>query len=196
MNPSTRLLLHSVEEALSAVHELKKTESLQFLERFSHLLKKTFLEGRKVLIAGNGGSLCDAAHFAEELTGFFREKRRAFPVIVLSEPGHITCVANDIGYEHVFQRGVEAFGNQGDLFIALSTSGNSSNLILALEEAKKRGLATVSFLGKSGGSMKGMADDELIIRGFSTSDRIQETHMAALHIAIELFEELWAKERV
>jgi D-sedoheptulose 7-phosphate isomerase len=173
---------------------LKQPESLQFLELFSHLLKKTFHEGKKVLIAGNGGSLCDAAHFAEELTGFFREKRRAFPVIVLSEPGHLTCVANDIGYDHVFQRGVEAFGSSGDLFIALSTSGNSPNLILAMEEAKKRGLKTVSFLGKAGGLMKGKADLELWVQGFSTSDRIQEAHMAALHIAIELFEILWVKE--
>ena len=196
MNSSECLLLHSVEQAISAVAELKKTESLQFLEQFSLLLKETFQKEKKVLIAGNGGSLCDAAHFSEELTGFFRAKRRAFPVIVLSEPGHMTCVSNDIGYDHVFERGVEAFGSPGDLFIALSTSGHSQNLILALAEAKKRGLKTISFLGKTGGAMKGIADLELVIHGFTTSDRIQEAHMAALHIAIELFESLWSQEPV
>lgn len=193
MSLYTQLLLQSIEESIAAVQELKKTESLQFLETVAHLLAETFQKGNKVLIAGNGGSLCDAAHFAEELVGFFREKRQAFPVIVLSEPGFMTCVANDIGYDHVFQRGVEAFGQRGDLFVALSTSGNSSSILLALEESKKRGLTTVSFLGKSGGAMRGMADHELWIRGFSTSDRIQEAHMAALHIVIELFEKLWTK---
>ena len=191
MDPHTQLLLHSIEESVAAVQELKKPEALGFLTTVAHLLQGTFHKGHKVLIAGNGGSLCDAAHFAEELVGFFRDKRRAFPVIVLSEPGFMTCVANDIGYDHVFQRGVEAFGQRGDLFLALSTSGNSPSVVLALEEAKKRGLTTVVFLGKSGGAMKGMADHELLIHGFSTSDRIQEAHMAALHIVIELFEKLW-----
>lgn len=180
--------LHSLQEAEKAIAELKKPEALNFLEQFSLLLEKVFMNGNKVIIAGNGGSLCDAAHFAEELTGFFREKRRPFPALVLSEPGHLTCVSNDVGYDYVFQRGVHAFGMPGDLFIALSTSGNSRNLFLALEEAKKRKLTTVSFLGKSGGTMKQMADLELLIPGFTTSDRIQEAHMAALHIAIELFE--------
>lgn len=190
MQELTNKASDSVDEAIEAIHQLKKREALSFLVQFASLLYKTFTSGNKVLVAGNGGSLCDAAHFAEELTGFFRSKRKAFPVLVLSEPGHMTCVGNDLGFDHIFQRGIEAFGKEGDLFVALSTSGNSKNLVLAIEEAKKRGVSVVSFLGKSGGAMKGKADLELHIQGFTTSDRIQEAHMAALHIAIELFERL------
>lgn len=190
MQELTNKASDSVDEAIEAIHQLKKREALSFLVQFASLLYKTFTSGNKVLVAGNGGSLCDAAHFAEELTGFFRSKRKAFPVLVLSEPGHMTCVGNDLGFDHIFQRGIEAFGKEGDLFVALSTSGNSKNLVLAIEEAKKRGVSVVSFLGKSGGAMKGKADLELHIQGFATSDRIQEAHMAALHIAIELFERL------
>jgi D-sedoheptulose 7-phosphate isomerase len=141
-----------------------------------------------LLIAGNGGSLCDAMHFAEELTGQFRKKRAALPAIALSEPGHLTCTANDMGYDEVFARGVEAFGKPGDLFVGLTTSGNSPNIVRAFEEAKKRGLKTVSFLGKSGGALKGVADFEMLIKNFNTSDRIQEVHMAAIHIIIEAME--------
>lgn len=188
MNSLQNVALSSIDEAASAILALKKSDSLCFLEQLALCLVQTFSSNRKVLIAGNGGSLCDASHFAEELTGYFRTKRKAFPVLVLSEPGHVTCVGNDVGFEHVFRRGIEAFGTAGDLFIALSTSGNSKNLVLALEEAKKRSLRTAAFLGKDGGAMKGMADLELCISGFTFSDRIQEAHMAALHIAIELFE--------
>lgn len=181
--------LLAVEESIRAVTQLKTPQALEFLEQFAALLATTFSSGKKVLVAGNGGSLCDASHFAEELTGFFRSKRRAFPALVLSEPGHLTCVGNDVGFEHVFQRGVEAFGAEGDVLVALTTSGFSPNIVLAVEEAKKRKMKTVSFLGKSGGALKGKCDLELHIQGFTTSDRIQEAHMAALHIAIELFEE-------
>ena len=181
-------VLFAVEESIRAVSQLKTSQALEFLEQFASLLEKTFLSGKKVLVAGNGGSLCDASHFAEELTGFFRSKRRAFPALVLSEPGHLTCVGNDVGFEHVFQRGVEAFGQGGDVLVVLSTSGSSPNILLAVEEAQKRGIKTVSFIGKSGGALKGKCDLELHVQGFTTSDRIQEAHMAALHIAIELFE--------
>ena len=143
-----------------------------------------------MLIAGNGGSLCDASHFAEELTGIFRKKRRALPAIALSDPGHLTCVGNDLGFEHVFARSIEAYGKKEDLFIGLTTSGNSPNMILAFERAKELGLTTLAFLGKGGGELKGYADLELIIEGFETSDRIQEAHMTAIHIMIELIEEL------
>jgi D-sedoheptulose 7-phosphate isomerase len=132
--------------------------------------------------------LCDASHFAEELTGFFRKPRRPLPAIALSEPGHITCTANDKGFEWVFARGVEAYGIAGDVFIGLTTSGNSPNIIRAFEQAKLQGMHTIAFLGKGGGKLKGVADFELIVERFTTSDRIQEVHMAAIHLMIELLE--------
>lgn len=181
-------ILSSVEESIQAIKKLKEKKALDFIEKLSYKIAECFSKEKKIIIAGNGGSLCDGMHFAEELTGFFRKKRRAFPAIVLSEPGHLTCCGNDIGYEYVFSRGVEAFGKKEDIFIALTTSGNSRNLLYALEEAKKRGLITVCFLGKQGGKMAGLADLEWIVDGFSTSDRVQEVHMAAIHIIIEIVE--------
>lgn len=181
-------LSQGVEDSIRAVTILKEKFALEFMLETSRLLASVFNEGGKVIIAGNGGSLCDAMHFAEELTGFFRAKRRALPAIALAEPGHITCTGNDLGFEYIFSRGVEAYGRPGDLFVGLTTSGNSPNIIHAFEAAKTLGLKTVSFLGKGGGKLKGIADLELIIDGFKTSDRIQEAHMAAIHLIIELLE--------
>lgn len=178
-------LLQSVQECIRAVETLKRPESLRFIETFAAMLARAFEEGGKLLLCGNGGSLADAAHFAEELTGYFRGKRRALPALVFSEPAHITCCANDTSFEEVFSRSVEAFGQPGDIFCGLTTSGNSPNIIRAFEKAKELQLTTVLFLGKNGGKLKGAADLELIIDGFSTSDRIQEAHKAAIHLVIE-----------
>lgn len=183
-------LIQSVDDCLLAVGQLKQTASLIFMSDVASAMADCFSKGNKVIIAGNGGSLCDAAHFAEELTGVFRKERQALPAIALSEPGHLTCTGNDLGFEWVFARGVEAFGQPGDIFIGLTTSGNSPNIIRAFEVAKKRKLKTVAFLGKGGGRLKGLADYELIIDGFSTSDRIQEAHMTAIHLIIEQMENL------
>lgn len=178
----------SVSDSVRAVEQLKSPEGLKFIEDFAKLMADCYRNGNKIIVAGNGGSLCDASHFAEELTGFFREKRPALPAIALSEPGHITCTGNDVGFEYIFSRGVEAYGKPGDIFIGLTTSGNSPNIVKAIEVAKERGLSTVTFLGKSGGKLLGVADLELLIEGFKTSDRIQEAHMTAIHIAIEMLE--------
>lgn len=183
-------LLKAIDDCIEAVQQLKRPASILFMQQVSSLLADCFNTGHKVLIAGNGGSLCDASHFAEELTGVFRHLRRALPAIALSEPGHLTCTGNDLGFEWVFARGVEAFGQPGDVFIGLTTSGNSLNLIKAFETAQQRGLKTIAFLGKGGGKLKGIADFELLIEGFSTSDRIQEAHMAAMHLIIELIESI------
>lgn len=185
-----QILQKSVQEAIQSAQSLSTPEALKFMEGVAHLLAETFRNGNKVILAGNGGSLCDASHFAEELTGFFREKRTALPALVLNDPGHLTCTANDLGFDFVFSRGIEAFGKPGDLFIGLSTSGNSPNIIYAFEEAKKRQLTTVAFLGKNGGKLRGVADYEWIVEGFAYSDRIQEAHMAASHIIIECLESL------
>jgi D-sedoheptulose 7-phosphate isomerase len=183
-------LISSLDDCLTAIEQLKLPSSLLFMEKASMAIADCFTRGNKVILAGNGGSLCDAAHFAEELTGVFRKKRRALPAIALSEAGHLTCVGNDLGFEHVFARGVEAYGQRGDIFIGLTTSGNSPNIIKAFEEAQTQELQTIAFLGKGGGQLKGMVDLELIINVFPTSDRIQEAHMAAIHIIIEQVEHL------
>jgi len=184
------ILKKSAQESVEAMAFLGRPEALSFMQNLSKLLAKTFSDGNKVLIAGNGGSLCDAAHFAEELTGCFRKKRRALPALVLSEPGAMSCIGNDFGFEEIFSRGVEAFGSSGDLFIALTTSGASQNIKRAVEEARKKGLTVVSLLGKGGGDLLDQADLQLIVPHCTTSDRIQEVHMACLHMVIEAMEHL------
>lgn len=171
------------------MHALQSSEGLEFIESVARAIATCYQKGGKLLIAGNGGSLCDAMHFAEELTGYFRQERPALPAIALADPGHLTCVGNDVGFDQVFARGVEAHGTPEDIFIALTTSGNSENLVRAVEMAKKKELSVVTFLGKTGGALKGMGDLEWIVSGFETSDRIQEAHMAAIHIIIEMVEQ-------
>lgn len=183
-----QLIKTSVKEAIEAVQTLASDTGLEFIEKLSWMIVDTYRQGGKVLIAGNGGSLCDAMHFAEELTGFFRMRRQALPAMALADPGHMSCVANDLAYEDVFARAIEAHGKKGDLFIALTTSGNSENLIRGMKTSQKKGLTTVAFLGKTGGKMKGLSDLEWIVSGFQYSDRIQEAHMAAIHIVIEMVE--------
>lgn len=181
-------ILHSVDEGIRAMQFLRDAQSLAFIKNAADLIAECFEKGGKLLIAGNGGSMCDAMHFAEELTGVFRKKRKALPAIALSCPGHLTCTANDLGFDGVFARGVEAYANPNDIFIALTTSGNSPNLIEAVKAAKKHDLKVISFLGKTGGKLKGLSDLEWCVEGFSYSDRIQEAHMTAIHIIIEMVE--------
>lgn len=151
------------------------------------MVSEAFRTGKKALSCGNGGSACDAMHFAQEFTGRFRGDRKALPVICVSDPTHITCVGNDYGFDHIFSRGVEAYGQEGDVLIALSTSGNSVNIIKAVEAAQERGMKVLTLLGKSGGKLKGKGEIEWVIPG-TTSDRIQEIHMIILHTIIELVE--------
>ncbi|MBX3386817.1 MAG: SIS domain-containing protein [Phycisphaeraceae bacterium] len=167
--------------------------NLDRIETVGGMLAERFEAGNKALICGNGGSVCDAMHFAEELTGRFRNDRRPLPAIACTDAGHITCVANDYGFEDVFARWVEALGNKGDVLIALSTSGDSRNVLCAVAEARAKGMTTVALLGKYGGLLRGQADHEWIIRppeGVSEfhSDRIQEVHMLVLHTIIEVVE--------
>ncbi len=188
-------ILTSIQDGIQAIEFLKLASSLLFIEKAATALSECFQRGGKVLLAGNGGSLCDAMHFAEELTGFYREKRPALPAIAFSDPGHISCVANDIGYEHVFSRAIEALGRPEDVFIVMTTSGNSQNLVKAVELAKTRGIYTIAFLGKSGGVLKNQCNLELIVNGFVYSDRVQEAHMTAIHIVIEQLEKLLFPEK-
>jgi D-sedoheptulose 7-phosphate isomerase len=183
-------ILKSVEEAIRAANALKEPQALHFIETAARWIADCFRSRGKLLIAGNGGSLCDAMHFAEELTGLYRKSRPALPAIALADPGHLTCVGNDLGFESVFSRGVEALGQPGDVCALMTTSGNSENLIAAAHAARQKGLKTIAFLGKTGGKMKGLCDLEWIVSGFPFSDRIQEAQMAAIHILIEQVEQL------
>ncbi|CAG1007730.1 D-sedoheptulose 7-phosphate isomerase [Phycisphaerales bacterium] len=158
--------------------------AIRTIDSIADALAGCLLAGGKILICGNGGSLCDAAHFAEELTGRFRKDRQPLAAIACADPGHITCTANDYGFEFVFSRWVEALGKPGDILIVLSTSGNSANILRAVEAAKAGGLQSVGLLGKGGGSLRGRCTHELIVPG-DTSDRIQELHMLILHTWVE-----------
>ena len=182
-------LQNATRDAVRAAMILQQPDSLFFIMQSSRMLSECYRQKKKVLIAGNGGSLCDAMHFAEELTGQFRAKRPALAAIALSDPSHMSCVGNDMGFNEIFARGVEAFGQEGDILVVLTTSGNSANIIRAVEMAKERQMKTIAFLGKNGGKLKGVCDLEWIVSGFAYSDRIQEAHMAAIHILIELVEE-------
>lgn len=172
---------------------IEQEEKEEATEKVAKDLAEVFTNGNKVLICGNGGSNCDALHFAEEFTGRFRKERRALPAIAISDSSHITCVGNDYGFDYIFSKGVEAYGKEGDMFIGISTSGNSGNVIKAVEKAKELGMKTVALLGKDGGKLKGMCDYEFIIPG-ETSDRIQEIHMMILHIIIEGVERIMFPE--
>ena len=172
---------------------IKEEEERRETEKVAKELADVFTKGNKVLICGNGGSNCDALHFAEEFTGRFRGDRKALPAIAISDSSHITCVGNDYGVDYIFSRGVEAYGKEGDMFFGISTSGNSPNVIKAVEAAKKLGMKTCVLLGKDGGKLKGMCDYEFIIPG-KTSDRIQEIHMMILHIIIEGVERIMFPE--
>ena len=172
---------------------VENEENIEKTEKIAQELAQAYKNGKKSLIAGNGGSNCDAMHFAEEFTGRFRNNRKALPSISISDSSHITCVGNDYGFDFIFAKGVEAFGQEGDFFFGISTSGNSKNIIEAVKSAKERNLKTVALLGKDGGKLKGVCDYEFIIPG-ETSDRIQEVHMMILHIIIEGVERILFSE--
>lgn len=148
------------------------------------MMVESFKNNGRIYSVGNGGSMCDAMHFAEELTGRFRKERAPLPAMAINDASHLTCVSNDYGYEFIFSRYVEAWGNKGDVLLAISTSGNSKNIILAVEAAKKKGMLVVGLLGKGGGSLKDMVDVSLVVDSV-VSDRIQEIHIKCIHIFIE-----------
>ncbi len=154
------------------------------LQKMVTLCAEAITSNNRLFFCGNGGSCCDAMHAAEEFTGRFRKNRRALPAIAISDPAHITCVGNDFGFDYIFSRYVEAHGRPRDILVILSTSGQSTNLIKAVETAKEMGMSILSFLGKDGGKLKGCATLECIIPSYQ-SERIQEMHMTLLHLMIE-----------
>jgi D-sedoheptulose 7-phosphate isomerase len=157
------------------------------LERVGLLIADCFKRRGRVFACGNGGSMADAIHFAEEWTGRFKADRKPYPALALGEAAHMTCVSNDYGFQHVFSRQIEAFGHEGDVLILLTTSGNSPNIIEAAKAARAAKLTVVGFLGKGGGEVKDLCDIAMVMPG-KTSDRIQELHMMSLHALIEAVE--------
>jgi D-sedoheptulose 7-phosphate isomerase len=162
--------------------------NLQQIEKASNAIAESIRQGGKVISCGNGGSHCDAMHFAEELTGKYREPRKAIPAICISDPSHISCVSNDYGYEFVFSRYLEALGNKGDVLLGISTSGNSANIIRAAETAREKGMKVIILSGKDGGKLAPLADIELRVPHFGYADRIQEVHIKIIHILMLLIE--------
>lgn len=167
---------------------LSDDHNLAQVEAAAKMIADSFKEGGKVLSCGNGGSHCDAMHFAEELTGRYRENRPGYPGIAISDPSHLSCVSNDFGYDYVFSRYVEAVGNKGDVLFGLSTSGNSGNILKAIEAAQAKGMKAIALTGKDGGKMAGLADIEIRVPHFGYADRIQEIHIKIIHIIIQLIE--------
>lgn len=146
-------------------------------------------KGGKIMSCGNGGSMCDAMHFAEELTGRYREDRGPIAAMALSDVSHMSCVANDYGFDHVFERGVQAFGKSGDVLLAISTSGNSSNILHAARAAREQGLVVVALTGKNGGQLAELANIEVRVPWMGYADRIQEIHIKVIHAWMDFIEQ-------
>jgi D-sedoheptulose 7-phosphate isomerase len=184
------LILDNLNEARQVLEDfISKPENIDAIEKAAALMVDTIQNGGKIISCGNGGSMTDAMHFAEELTGRFRENRPALPAISISDPSHISCVANDFSFDEVFSRYVEAVGQQGDVLLAISTSGNSMNIVKAAEAAMGKGMKVIGLTGKTGGLLAGMVDCEVRVKGRKYSDRIQELHIKIIHILVQLIEQ-------
>ncbi|MBB5191299.1 D-sedoheptulose 7-phosphate isomerase [Silvimonas terrae] len=183
-----RVSQHFNEAAQVLARVCSDQQLLGSIDAAGNLLVETFKAGGKVIACGNGGSHCDSMHFAEELSGRYRGDRPALPAMAVADPSHITCVANDYGFNEIFSRYVAAFGKAGDVLVGITTSGNSANVIRAVEEAKARGMKIILLMGKDGGKLKGVADVEIIVPHFGFADRIQEIHIKVIHTLIDLVE--------
>ncbi|NIJ56045.1 D-sedoheptulose 7-phosphate isomerase [Dyadobacter arcticus] len=189
------IISQELKEAQSVLdHFLNDPTQIEKIEKAARLMSDAILQNGKILSCGNGGSHCDAMHFAEELTGRYRDNRRALPAIAISDVSHLSCVSNDFGYEFVFSRYLEALGQPGDVLLGLSTSGNSANIINAVEAAKSKGMKVVIMSGKDGGKLAGLADVEICVPHFGYADRIQEIHIKVIHIFMLLIEKTVLQE--
>ena len=181
----SRLAQHLQEGHALLTKVLADEALLAQVDKAGDILVTCLKAGGKILSAGNGGSHCDAMHFAEELSGRYRDNRPALGALAISDPSHITCVGNDYGFEFIFSRQVEALGRAGDVFFGISTSGNSANILAAARAAKARGMQVILLMGKDGGKMRGIADAEIIVPHFGYADRIQEIHIKFIHALID-----------
>lgn len=184
------IIIDQLTEASQVLDIFTRDEkSISLIEQAADLMAGSILNGGKILTCGNGGSICDAMHFAEELTGKFRNVRKALPAIAIADPSHITCVGNDFGFEYIFSKYVEGLGKQGDILFGLSTSGNSLNIINAFNAARDKGMKTIALTGKDGGKLAELSDVEIRVPHTGYSDRIQEIHIKIIHILIHLIEQ-------
>ena len=161
---------------------------LRAIDAAAELMATALQNDRKIISCGNGGSHCDAMHFAEELSGRYRNDRRSLAAIAISDTSHLSCVGNDYGFDFVFSRFIEGLGQPGDVLLGLSTSGNSANVIRAVETARSKEMKVIILTGKDGGKLAGQADVEICVPHFGYADRIQEIHIKVIHILILLIE--------
>lgn len=176
-------------EALALLQRLAEDKPFQStVAAAAELLVESFKAGGKVISCGNGGSHCDAMHFAEELSGRYRENRPALPAMAVSDVSHITCVGNDYGFDQIFARHVEAFGREGDVLLGISTSGKSPNVLAAAKVARERGVKIIALTGKDGAELACLADVAIVVPHFGYADRIQEIHIKVIHTLIDLIE--------
>ncbi|MBK4765134.1 MAG: D-sedoheptulose 7-phosphate isomerase [Pantoea sp. Brub] len=183
-------ILSEFNEAKNIINTFLNNDlNLEQIQSAALLLAQTFKKGRKVYSCGNGGSHCDAMHFAEELSGKFRENRIGYPAIAISDISYFSCVGNDFGYDYVFSRYIDTIGRADDALLSISTSGNSSNIIQAINSAHAKKMKVILLTGKNGGKMSGSADIEICIPHFGYADRIQEMHIKIIHILILLVEQ-------
>ena len=183
------LIQAELEEASKVLNSfLIEKENLKAIEKAALAMANCINKGGKILSCGNGGSHCDAMHFAEELTGRYRENRKALPAIAISDPSHISCVSNDFGYDFIFSRYLEGLGKEGDVLLGISTSGQSKNILSAAKVAKQKKMTVIVLSGKNGGKLAKLANIEIRVPHFGYADRIQEIHIKVIHILIQLIE--------
>jgi D-sedoheptulose 7-phosphate isomerase len=180
---------HSLVQAREVLDRfIEDEENISKIISASQLFSDVLNSGKKIISFGNGGSMADAIHFAEELSGQFRDERKALAAIAISDPAHITCTANDYGFGAIFSRFIEGLGSEGDAVLAISTSGNSANVVKAAEVAREKQIKVVSLTGHDGGKLKGLSDININVPFLGYSDRIQEMHIKIIHIIIESIE--------
>ena len=176
------------EEAMKVLIEFSVEENFTKITKAGSLIVEALHNGGKVMSCGNGGSMSDAMHFAEELTGRYRNDRKAIPALAISDPSYMSCVSNDYGYDFVFSRFLEAFGNSNDVLVAISTSGNSVNVLNAITVARSKGMKIIGLTGKDGGKMAGLCDEEIRAPYSKFADRAQEIHIKVIHSLIDYIE--------
>jgi D-sedoheptulose 7-phosphate isomerase len=173
------------QEAETVLKQFQTEENFKKIEQAIQWMSQAIQHGGKIISCGNGGSMCDAMHFAEELSGRYRNNRKALAAISISDPSHLSCVANDYGYDFVFSRFIEGLGNEGDVLLGISTSGNSKNVIHAVTAAKEKGIKTIILSGKDGGQLASLADLEIRAPHSEYADRAQEIHIKVIHAFID-----------
>ncbi len=185
---SEKQIADQLSQAAEILQIFNTPENIQKIANAGELMVTAIKNGGKIISCGNGGSMCDAMHFAEELTGRFRNDRPSIGAVSISDPSHITCVGNDYGFDYIFSRYVEGVGNENDVLLGISTSGNSKNILNAIDTAKKKGIKVIGLTGKTGGEMASLCDVEIRAPKSEFADRAQEIHIKVIHSLIHYIE--------